>query len=347
MKNLIFFLTILILTTGCQKNEPIEVEEEWEQVFVEINEEILDFKVNNEELHLISDKHFYRIKGEEIVEKRELEYSNNLNYSQPQIGDQLIFRLLNFDTIIFLELQPIKEGGLTTRIDLQSFGEEDLTFPITHSFGTLNVGRFDEQNNFLFTGFDYPSIQQFIVELKVEYNEASNIIENIETPDRIELTPISPWDNSLTLIEDVFGVKDISFISAGSGGTYRFQNGEVEHFQDLKLKSFFIDGQDYYGTTGNSDLINKSSDGGLSWIDTDVSLTEGDRLYKKGAYFIESNTLDQIFRIGKSIEEMEVFDISQFEKNYVRSNIEYYNGKYLLIGNIDCKNQILQRSTLN
>lgn len=351
MKKLITLFSFLVLIISCQKDnetKPLDINHDWQPIFTEITEEILDFKVNGEELHLITDKIFYRIKGENIIEQRELECSNYLNYSEPQIGDQLIFRLLNFDTIVFLEFQPIAEGGSPTRVNLQDLGMDNLTFPTTHGLGTLNVGRFHDQNNFLFTGHDYPSGQQFINEIKIQYNEVSNIIENIEIQDRIDISPISSITNFRAGIDNVFGVENISFINAGYGGTYRFQDGDIQHFENINLKSCLIDEQEFYGTLDlGGRQISKSTDMGLTWFETGVSLALGDIIYKKGDYLIATNKWDQIFSIGKSIQEMETFDAPQFDQDNVLSLVEFYNEKYLLIGYIDGKNQIFTREQLN
>ena len=350
MKNLFIILSILVLAIGCNKEDetistPI-IQEQWKQIFSETSDKILDSKVNGEELHLISAKHFYRLKGEEIIEKRELISPNRLDDYEPLIGNNLIFRLLNFDSVMYLEFQPIKEGGSPYRVDIQNLGTDDLTFPVT-SAGSVKAGRFEGQNNFIFMGRDYPSGQQFIVELKIDYNETTNTIENIDIQERVDIVPISSGFGSSKRILNIFAAGDISFISRQYGGVYKYENNEIQQLDDLNLSSFFMDGQDTYSTYRNFNPISKSSDGGLTWTESDFLLTGGNMLYKKGEYFIETNNTRRIYRIGKSIETLEPFDSSQFDEDYINSKVEFYNGKYLLIRYFYGENQIFQKSDLD
>ncbi|MEN0004065.1 MAG: hypothetical protein AAF798_07975, partial [Bacteroidota bacterium] len=293
----------------------------------------------------------YRIKGNKIIEKRALQASNYPSYSKPKIGKQLIFRLLNFDTTIFLEFQPTMEGGTPYRVDIRDLGVDEVTLPLNHVFGNLNTGNFDNQNNFLFVGLDYPSWQQFFVELKIDYNAASNTIETVEIQDRIDITPMPSMQDYVSEVSGVIGVEDVSFITTRSGGTYRFQNGTLQYLENLHLMSIIVDQQDYYGTILNGGThIAKSTDAGFTWGRTGAPLPRGGRLlYKKGEYFIATHSTGPVFNVsailsvGKSLETMEPFRFYPSSRDFINARVEFYDGNYFLITD----DQIFVRSQMN
>ena len=335
----------MITILGCNKNNDIPEVEPWKTVFPAITEKIFDARVNGEELHLISDSFFYRIHGDIVLEKRTLENTYYHNYSQPIIGRSLFFRLINFDTVAYLEFQPIKPGGNVKRISYSEFGDDKLTFPISHGFAARHNGRFDDQNHFLFAGFDYPSLQQFISYLEIDYDSISNNINGINIIERQDLNPVFGFDEQYR-VEDVFETDGIFFLNVGYGGHYRYTPGFLNYNPTTTLYSIIKEESGYYSSDLSRRII-QSSDLGTSWVATPFSLNHGWVLLKEGDYFIETNEYGQLFRVGKKLDELISFSFPPYgDVPFTYADIKYYAGRYLIFVSIEGKNQIFSRSTL-
>lgn len=348
MKNLIWLILPLFSLLACDKNNevPVSEAEPWEVVFSEITEKILDSRVTGDELHLITDNFFYRIRGENILEKRPLSYDHYHNYSHPVLGQHLIFRLLNHDTVAYLEFQPIQPGGIVKKISYEELGNNKLTFPITHGWGGRHTGRFDDQGNFLFVGFEYPGLQQFARLVRIDFNIASNTIEDIQIDSILNLTPNLDISGVPHKAEDVFETDGVFFITCGNGGIYRYSDDDLDYFPNVFLYSVIKEETDYYSADKSRTII-KSHDMGITWTTTPWSLKNGRMLLKEGDFYIETTEANQLFRVGKTLPELIPFSFPPYKMvPFTFAEVKYYNGNYLLYGCIEGKNQIFKRSTM-
>lgn len=348
MRKFIWLFLSLFSILACDRNNevPASEVEAWKISFPEITETILDSRVNGEELHLITDNFFYRIQGESILEKRPLSYDYYRSYSHPVLGQQLIFRLLNHDTVAYLEFQPIMLGGNVKRISYDDLGYDKLTLPITHGYGGRHTGRFDDLGNFLFVGFEYPSLQQFARVLKIDYDVNSNTIVDIHIDSMLILNPDLNFSGDPYTAEDVFEMDGVFFVSFGYGGVTRYSDGVLEHTPNMLLYSVIKEDDVYYGADRMKTII-KSTDKGVSWSATMWKLKNGRMLLKEGDFYIETTETNQLFNVGKKIDEMVPFSFPPYNKvPFTFAEVKYYNGYYYLYGSIEGKNQIFRRSTL-
>ena len=64
-------------------------------------------------------------------------------------------------------------------------------------------------------------------------------------------------------------------------------------------------------------------------------------------FYIETTETHQLFHVGKRIDELSPFTFPPYNQvPFNFAEIKYYDGYYLLYGNIEGKFQIFKRSTL-
>ncbi len=328
MKNLV---AILILGTSlfisCQKDKHSDKPKDtWEITNINVDEKIEASYVVDSKLFMASENSIFELSITHEVKQFETETTRNWQFREAKFSDKLLLRFTSYDTLTSLEFRPIHNIPEKYSIGLEELGLDHAIVVRGHT-----VGAFIGPTKFVLGARDLLNHQQFIVELDIQLNEASQSIEDINVGERIYLPPMETSFETTADISDLRKIEDLLFINMGLlDGAYIFDEGQLSFMPSLDIKSLYEENGAWYSTKPWENSLKKSEDKGLSWTDLEFRVIANNfrKIGNQTVALSEYN--DFIYMVGESIEDLKDFDLEFNDGEYNFDLLEFFNGKVYL-----------------